>query len=53
MNIVEECPDGKEWKFDSKVKNWKSETSSKLVWFGLGLPTICFMTCVIIPTIKT
>ena len=52
INIVEECPEGKEWKFDSMVKYLKLKTSSKSVWFGLGLPTTCFIIWVIIPTVK-
>ena len=52
INMVEEWPEGKEWKFESKVKKLKPKESSKFVWLGLGLPIICFSTCVTIPTIK-
>ena len=52
MNMVDEWPEGKEWKFESKVKKLKPKESSKFVWLGLGLPTICLRTCVTIPTTK-
>ena len=35
INIVDECPEGNEWKFESKVKKLKPKESSKSVWLGL------------------
>ena len=37
---------------ESKVKKLNSENSRLLVWFGLALPTICFIIWVNIPVIK-
>ena len=46
IKIVEVCPDGNEWKLESKVKKSKPKELSRVVWLGLGLPIICFSNCV-------
>ena len=48
--IVEEWPDGKEWKEASVEKKLKSKALSKSAWLGLGLPIICFNIWVAMPT---
>ena len=48
--IVEEWPDGKEWKDDSVEKKLNSKLPSNWEWFGLGLPTRCLIIWVIKPT---
>lgn len=51
--IVEVCPEGKEWKLESKVKKLKKISLSKEAALGLERPTRCFKICVIIPEYKT
>ena len=48
--IVEEWPDGKEWKEASVEKKLKSKPLSISAWLGLGLPIICFNASDIGPT---
>ena len=46
IKMVDVCPDGNEWKLESKVKKWKLNELSWIVWLGLALPIICFNNCV-------
>ena len=50
--IVEVCPEGKEWKLESSVKNFRLTSFSKFSVFGLGRPKTCLINCVIIPELK-
>ena len=52
-NIVDECPEGKEWKLESNVKNLSPSPSSRFVTLGRGLPNRCLNICVINPENKT
>ncbi len=48
--IVEEWPEGKEWKDDSAVKKLNSKLPSNWEWLGLTLPIECLIIWVIKPT---
>ena len=43
------CPEGKEWKVESKLKKLNNSFAA---WLGLDLPTMCLTICVRRPVVR-